>query len=164
MKIVVAVFAAVLLMDGAALAADCEVPPSLIASDTDLARVMAIVKAHHQLNISVVGTGSSTLPGSDGASFAYPARLEAALRQRLPSDTIKVTAHVRMRQTTADMAADLKQILAEDKPALVIWQARTFDAVVRVDAEEFRSSLDAGMDAINSAGADVDLMNMQYSP
>jgi hypothetical protein len=164
MKLVMAVFAAILFVDGAAVAADCAVPPSLIASDSDLARVIAILKTHHQFDISVVGTGSSTLPGPDGASFAYPARLGEALRQRLPGYTVKLSVHVRMRQTTADMAADLKHILAEDKPALVVWQAGTFDAVDGVDPEQFRSSLDAGVDAINSAGADVDLVNMQYSP
>jgi hypothetical protein len=164
MKSIAVLFAAILLMDSAALAADCAVPPSLIASDSDLARVSSAIQTHHQLNISIVGTGSSALPGPDGASFAYPARLEGALQQRLPGDTIKVTAHVHSRQTTPDMAAGLKQILAEDKPALVIWQAGTFDAVIGVDPEEFRSSLDAGVDAINSAGVDVDLMNMQYSP
>ena len=32
-----------------------------------------------QLDILVVGAGSSTLPGADGTNNAYPARLQAAL-------------------------------------------------------------------------------------
>jgi len=159
-------FAAVIaLMNGSAIAAEeCAVPPSLLSSDTGLPRVSGEIKNKHRLDISVVGTGSSTLPGPDGASFAYPARLTEALRQLLPGDEIKVVVHVQSRQTTADMTAGMKKILSADKPALVIWQAGTFDAVSGIEPDEFSVSLDAGVDKIVAAGADVDLLNMQYSP
>ncbi len=62
------------------------------------------------------------------------------------------------------MTAALKKILAADKPALVIWQAGTFDAVSGIEPDEFNVSLEAGVDTIVTAGADVDLLNMQYSP
>jgi hypothetical protein len=162
----IALVAAITLTNAAAFAAEeCEVPPSLIASDSDLTHVAKALKDQHRLDIAVVGTGSSALPPSpDGESFAYPARLQAALVQLLPGNDIKVTAHVQARQTTAEMAADLKQILATEKPALVVWQAGTLDAVKGIDPEEFKTSLSEGVDTINAGGADVDLMNMQYSP
>ena len=112
----------------------------------------------------MVGSGSSALAGPDGARFAYPAQLEQALKERLPGVEIKVTAHVPSRQTTADMAAAMPKILADDHPALVIWQAGTVDALRGVEPEDFRNSLDQGLDAIAAAGADVVMMNMQYSP
>jgi hypothetical protein len=153
------------LMTSAALAADeCAVPPSLIASEDPLARVMKELKEKHRLDIAVIGTGSSTLPGPSGASFAYPARLQAALHELLPGKEIKVVAHVQPRRTTAEMAAGLEKIMAHDKPALVVWQAGTFDAVTGVEPDEFSASLAAGIEAIANAGADVDLINMQYSP
>ena len=67
-------------------------------------------------------------------------------------------------QTTAAMVAGMEKILADDKPALVIWQAGTADAISGVEPEDFRASLDDGVDEIQAAGADVILMNMQYSP
>ena len=82
----------------------------------------------------------------------------------MPGIDIKVTAHVQSRQTTADMVAGLDKILADDKPALVIWQAGTVDALSGVEPEDFRTSLDEGVEKIQAAGADVILMNMQYSP
>jgi hypothetical protein len=165
MKLTIALVAAIVLLGAAALAAEeCEVPPSFIASDSDLTHVAKAIKAQHRLDITVMGTGSSSLPGPDGEKFAYPARLQDALQRLLPGNDIKVVAHVQSRQTTAEMAADLKRILAEEKPALVVWQAGTFDAVSGIDPEEFRSRLSEGVDAIDTAGADVDLMNMQYSP
>ncbi|MGB6538308.1 MAG: SGNH/GDSL hydrolase family protein [Xanthobacteraceae bacterium] len=162
----IAVFAvAIAGMTGSAGAADtCAVPPALIASDSDLTRVMHEIKDKHRLDISVVGTGSSTLPGTDGPGFAYPARLQDALRRHLPGNDINVVAHVHLRQTTAEMAAGMKGVLDADKPALVVWQAGTFDAVRGIEPEEFSTSLAAGIESIVAAGVDVDLLNMQYSP
>jgi hypothetical protein len=140
------------------------VPDRLIPAENDLTHVGAEVKDRHRLDITVVGSGSSALAGPDGARFAYPAQLEQALKERLPGVEIKVTAHVPSRQTTADMAAAMPKILADDHPALVIWQAGTVDALRGVEPEDFRNSLDQGLDAIAAAGADVVMMNMQYSP
>jgi hypothetical protein len=46
----------------------------------------------------------------------------------------------------------------------VVWQAGTADAIAGVETEDFRSSLEDGVDKIQAAGADVVLVNMQYSP
>jgi hypothetical protein len=142
----------------------CDVPDSLIQSDTDLTRVTSDVTDKHRLDISVIGSGSSAIAGPDGARTAYPARLEDALKQQLAGIGIKVTAHVQARETTATMTLALDQILSDDKPALVIWQAGTADALSGVEPEDFRGSLDEGVQKIQAAGADVILMNMQYSP
>src|SRR5690242_50850 len=142
----------------------CEVPASLLESEIDLGRVTTELKDKHRLDISVLGTGSSSLAGPDGPHFAYPARLEDALKQGLPGNEIKVTAHVQPRQTTANMLGGLDKILAEDHPSLVIWQAGTADAINGIETEDFRTSLEDGIDKIQAAGADVILMNMQYSP
>jgi hypothetical protein len=142
----------------------CDVPASLLESEVDLSRATSQLKDQHRLMISVLGTGSSSLPGPDGAHFAYPSRLEDALKQQLPGNEIKVVTHVQPKLTTANMLGSLDKILAEDKPSLVIWQAGTADAINGVETEDFRSSLEDGVDKIQAAGADVILMNMQYSP
>jgi hypothetical protein len=142
----------------------CDVPASLLESEVDLSRATSQLKGQHRLMISVLGTGSSSLPGPDGAHFAYPSRLEDALKQQLPGNEIKVVTHVQPKLTTANMLGSLDKILAEDKPSLVIWQAGTADAINGVETEDFRSSLEDGVDKIQAAGADVILMNMQYSP
>lgn len=142
----------------------CDVPASMLESEIDLTRATNQVKDQHRLTISVLGTGSSSLPGPDGAHFAYPARLEDALRQQLPGNDVKVIAHVQPKQTTANMLGAMDKILAEDKPSVVVWQAGTADAIAGVETEDFRSGLEQGIDKIQSAAADVILMNMQYSP
>ena len=167
MTLLVNILAALALIDGAIAAAPeqhCDVPQSFLSSETELTQVTNEVKTRQRLDISVVGTGSSSLSGPDGASFAYPARLEQALKQQLPKVTVKVTAHIQARGTTAEMAPGLAKILTDDKPTLVIWQTGTADAMRAVEPEDFRSSLDGGVDTIESGHADVILMNMQYSP
>src|SRR6516165_10491919 len=89
----------------------CDVPVSFLESEIDLSRVTNELKDRHRLDITVLGTGSSSLAGPDGPHFAYPARLEETLKQgRIgkvrpvrPGNEIKVTAHVQPKQTTANM-------------------------------------------------------------
>ncbi len=120
--------------------------------------------AEKRLNVFVVGAGSSSLPGPNGTANAYPARLQAALAEKLPGVAVKVTADIKPRRTAAEMLPVLKASLASMKPDLVIWQAGTSDAVRNVDPESFKAVLDKGVGLADAAGANTILMNMQYSP
>ena len=171
MTVILAVLAAFALLNGSAAAEPapvpaqaCDVPEWLIPAETELTHVSDEIKQRRRLNISVVGSRSSALTGPDGARFSYPAQLEQALRERLPGNEIRVTAHITSGQTTAEMAAALPKFLSDDQPQLVIWQAGTVDALRGVEPEDFRNSLDQGLDAIAGAGTDAIMMNMQYSP
>ena len=142
----------------------CPVPGYLLFADAPLSRVAAAVTKERRLPIIVIGTGSSMLPGRDGAGIAYPARLEEALKKRLPDVNVTVTSRAKPRQTAGEMVQTLQKILADDKPALVIWQTGTTDAMRGVDPEEFRAAINDGIETLHAGGADVILLNMQYSP
>ena len=160
-----AVAAALYLLAGAAFAAEpCDVPGYLLFGSNELKHVAEAVQKQHKLTIAVVGTGSSILAGPDGPRSAYPARLEAVLKQKLPDIDVKVVSLVRTRMTTEDLAKGMEKMLTDEKPDLVIWQTGTLDAIRRVDPEEFRAALDEGVETLHKGGADVILMNMQYSP
>jgi lysophospholipase L1-like esterase len=152
---------------GTAFAAErqtCEIPGYLLFGNNELNRVRAAVTKDRRLTIAVVGTGSSILAGPDGPPSAYPARLEVALKQRLPSVEVKVVTLVRTRQTAEDLAQGMGKLLIDEKPDLVVWQTGTADAIRRVDPDNFRAALDEGVETLHKGGADVILMNMQYSP
>jgi hypothetical protein len=142
----------------------CELPGYLLSSGTDLRRVSAAVRDDHRLTIVVLGTGSSALAGADGALSAYPARLEAMLKQKLHGVAVKVTALLRNRQTAEELANGMAKLLTDEKPDLVIWQTGTVDAIRRVEPDDFRAALDEGIETLQKGGADIILMNMQYSP
>ena len=163
---IAAIFAATLTY-GAALAAErqaCEIPGYLLFGTNELKHVAEVAKNDHRLTIAVIGTGSSALAGPDGPKSAYPARLEAALQQRLPSVAVKVVTLVRTRLSTEDLAKGMGKLLIDEKPDLVIWQTGTIDAMRRVEPDDFRTALEDGVETLLKGGVDVILMNMQYSP
>jgi len=167
MMMPVALLLAGLLAANTALAEErqaCEIPRSLLFGSNELKHVAEAVTRNHKLTIAVVGSGSSILGGPEGPASAYPARLEAALKQRLPGTEAKVVTLVRSRMSAEDMAHGMGKLLAEEKPDLVIWQTGTLDAIRRIDPDDFRAALEQGLETLQKGGADVILMNMQYSP
>lgn len=143
--------------------AECRVAENLLESSFRLPLVSsALVKKH--LNVLVLGAGSSQLPGSNGVANAYPARLEYALAQQLPGVEIKLTTDVKAKRTAAEMVKALPAVLSAAKPELMVWQTGTVDAMLAVDPDQFSQALDAGINIAHSAGADVVLVNAQYSP
>ena len=142
----------------------CEVPAYILFGEGKLEHIKKAVEEDKKLNILVVGSGSSILPGPDGALKSYPGQLEELLKRRFPGVAISIAAVAKPRLTAADMTESLAKVLVDRKPDLVIWQTGTVDAMRGVDPESFRTSLDEGLDHILETGADVILMNMQYSP
>jgi lysophospholipase L1-like esterase len=148
----------------AVAAEPCDIPASLLSGGWDLKHVTEAVAKDKRLTIAVVGTGSSLLAGPDGPRSAYPARLEAVLRQKLPGVDVRVVSLARSRMTAEDLARGMDKMLTDEKPDLVIWQTGTLDAIRRIEPDEFRAALDEGVETLHKGGADVILMNMQYSP
>jgi hypothetical protein len=144
-------------------AEDCIAAAGVAAPEFAMPRVAAAIAKKH-LDIAVIGSASSDLTGPSGANIAYPTRLQAALTNLLPGVTVKVTTYARPRETAEEMQKKLSRIVNEAKPALVVWQTGTADAVRGIDAEDFRVALDDGIATLQQAGVDIVLMNMQYSP
>jgi hypothetical protein len=140
----------------------CEVPAYLLTSESALPKVADAVKSGHPLDILVIGSRSSTLNTSEG--MAYPGRLQAMLREKLPSVPVNVSVELQTKKTAEEVAAGLVKLMEGKKPVLVIWQTGTVDAMRSVDPDDFRSAVDEGVAALQNAGTDVILMNLQYSP
>src|SRR5674476_761478 len=73
----------------------CEVPDYLLASESALPKVADAVKSGRPLDILVVGSRSSTIITSEGS--AYPARLQAMLREKLPSVAVNAVSYTHLR-------------------------------------------------------------------
>jgi len=140
----------------------CEVPAYLLTSESTLPKVADAVKNGRPLDILVIGSRSSTIPASEAS--AYPARLQAMLKEKLPALTVNVTVELQAKKTAEDVAAGLSKLLEGKQPVLVVWQTGTVDAMRSVDPDDFRGAVDEGVVALQNAGADVILMNPQYSP
>ena len=124
-------------------------------------KVADAVKGGRALNILVVGSRSSTINASEAS--AYPARLQAMLREKLPSTTVNVSVELQVKKTAEEVASGFVKLLEDKKPTLVIWQTGTVDAIRSIDPDDFRGAVGEGVAALQK-GADVVLMNLQYSP
>ncbi|MGO8908358.1 MAG: SGNH/GDSL hydrolase family protein [Bradyrhizobium sp.] len=144
----------------------CEVPDSLLTSESALPKVADAVKSGHSLEILVVGSRSSTInaPMNSSEVSAYPGRLQVALKEKLPSIAVNVSVEIQAKKTAEEVVPGLAKLMESKKPTLVIWQTGTVDAVRSVDPDDFRAAVDEGVVALQEAGADVILMNPQYSP
>ena len=161
-----ALIAGLLLWNGAALAqgADvCAVSDDLLSTEVPLPHVAEAVSQAKRLQIAVVGSASSTLRGASGVQHAYPAQLEAELGGRLTGVAVKVVPHIQ-QGAAADVATTFQKLAAAEKPNLVIWQTGTTDVMLGIEPDSFRDALDKGVQTLQQSGADVILMNLQYSP
>lgn len=139
----------------------CDVPAYLLTTESLLPKVKAAIMGG-KLDILVIGSRSSTIATSEGS--AYPGRLQALLRDKLPTVQIDVTLDLQAKKTAEDVASQIGRMVEARKPQLVIWQAGTVDAMRSTDPDEFRAALDEGVTTLQAAGTDVILMNLQYSP
>ena len=144
----------------------CEVPEYLLTSESSLTKVADALKSGHSLDILVIGSRSSTInaAGNTAEISAYPGRLQVALSQKLPSIAVNVAVEIQAKKTAEEVAPGLRKLMEGKKSTLVIWQTGTVDAMRSVDPEDFRAAVDEGVVALQEAGADVILMNPQYSP
>jgi hypothetical protein len=146
-------------------AASCEVPDYLLASESALPKVAEAIKSGHSLDIFVLGSRSSTINTTNASeASAYPGRLQAILKEKLPSIAVKVSVEIQPKKTAEEMAAGMVKLMEGKKPTLVIWQTGTVDAMRSTDPDDFRGAVDEGVVALQDTGADVILMNPQYSP
>ncbi len=140
----------------------CEVPAYLLSSDSTLTHVADAVKSSSPLNVLVVGSRSSTILSSEAS--AYPAKLQAMLKEKLPAVPVSLSVELQTGKTAEDVAGNLVKMVEAKRPTLVIWQTGTVDAMRSVDPDDFRGAVGDGVVALQNAGADVVLINLQYSP
>ena len=143
-------------------ARNCDVPPYLLATESSLPKVAEAIKKGSPLDILVVGSRSSTINTADAS--AYPGRLQALLKEKLPKVPVNVSVELQIKKTAEEVAPGLVKLVEAKKPTLVIWQTGTYDAIRSIDPDDFRSAVDEGVAALQNAGTDVILLNLQYSP
>ncbi|HVG50312.1 MAG TPA: GDSL-type esterase/lipase family protein [Xanthobacteraceae bacterium] len=165
-RVIFLILIGILAMPRVAFAAPepaCQVAAHVVRADFPLPRVAKAI-ADKKLDIDVLGSASSALMDSGGKQRGYPVQLEAVLSAKLPGVKVKVTTYSRPRETAGQMEKGFAPVLANDKPALTIWQTGTVEAMRRIDLDDFRAALDEGIEHIQAANSDVILMNPQYSP
>jgi hypothetical protein len=86
------------------------------------------------------------------------------LKEKLPNVPVNVSVDLQIKKTAEEVAPGLAKLVEAKRPTLVIWQTGTYDAIRSIDPDDFRSAVDEGVVALQNAGTDVILLNLQYSP
>jgi len=139
----------------------CDVPAYLLTTESALPKVTEEVKSG-RLDILVIGSRSSTIATSEAS--AYPARLQAALREKLPLVEVNVSVEIQVKKTAEEAVGSFVKLMEGKRPTLVVWQTGTVDAMRSIDPDDFRTALEEGVAALQNGGANLILINPQYSP
>jgi lysophospholipase L1-like esterase len=116
--------------------------------------------------VTIVAFGSSSTQGwgSTSPEFTYPNRLAAQLHRQYPSADITVINRGKGGDDAPEMIKRLQGEVIDVHPDLVIWQVGT-NAVLRdLDPVETAKVVNDGVARIQAAGADLVLVDPQYSP
>lgn len=135
----------------------CDTPAELL-DPIALPRLRPAIAAG-ELRILIGGSATAEA----GGSTAYHVRLAALLRERLPNLALRVEARGQRGNTAAESLALILRELPAFRPHLVLWQTGTVEAVRSLEVAEFSDTLAEGVTRIRAAGADVALMDQQFS-
>lgn len=148
----------------AAEADACPVPPDLALLDLSLpvsAKAAAIRKA---VTIVALGGASTAGAAAGGGAYAYPARLEELLRTQLPGIQVDVVNRAAPARPVRDRLTQIEADLSDIKPDLVIWAPGSTAAGIAEDPDMFQTSLSQAATRIRATGADLIMIDLQYTP
>lgn len=137
-------------------------PPTLSLTAHRLPHLAAGLQPGQQLDVLALGSASLLGP-QGGVAGSVPDEMVQALHARLPDTVIRLTLRAERAESAEEMLAALTRELAAHRFRLVLWQTGTVEALRRLPPETFRRTLAAGIAAAAAAGADVVLIDMQFS-
>jgi lysophospholipase L1-like esterase len=102
--------------------------------------------------------------GVTSPDFTYPNRLAAQLHRQYPGADITVLNRGKGGEDAPEMMNRLQTSVLDAKPDLVIWQVGTNAVLRNLDPAETARQVEQGVARIQAAGADLVLVDPQYSP
>jgi len=142
----------------------CLPPKGGAQSMGSLPHVAGKLAAGEPVVIVAFGSSSTSGYGSTSPEFTYPNRLAVQLRRQYPSADITVVNRGKGGEDAPEMMNRLQVAVLDIKPDLVIWQVGTNAVLRNLDPDETAKLVEDGAARIQAAGADLVLVDPQYSP
>ncbi|WP_213772231.1 SGNH/GDSL hydrolase family protein [Bradyrhizobium sp. dw_78] len=139
-------------------------PPKGVQSTGSLPHVAAKLASGQPVVIVAFGSSSTQGYGSSSPEFSYPSRLAARLHRQYPGADITVLNRGVGGEDAPEMMKRFQTSVIDAKPDMVIWQVGTNAVLRNLDPGETQKLVDDGVARIQAAGADVVLVDPQYSP
>ena len=151
---------------GAAVPSDvepCGIAPRYVTPTKPLAALKTAIATHRDVSILAVGSGATTGGGSTRAGDAYPIRMLDLLRAALPHREITLTVRGGRGMTAVEMLPLVETELKQTPLTVVVWQTGTVEAIKAMRADRMRQALRTGLEAIHGAGADLVMVDPQFT-
>ena len=146
----------------------CPASEDIVVPDEPLEHVAAALAAGGPLNVLAIGTASTVgAPSSTTAGLppgaTFPHRMAEALVAARPQLKVQLSVRGGRGLTAEALLPQLRQALKTQKYQLVIWQTSTVEAVRGERPDTMLAALDQGIDLVQAAGADLILVDSQFS-
>ncbi|WP_298273968.1 SGNH/GDSL hydrolase family protein [uncultured Bradyrhizobium sp.] len=142
----------------------CQQPNGVANTTGSLPHVAAKLAAGRPVVIIAFGSSSTQGYGSSAPEFTYPSRLAGQLRRQYPSADITVLNRGKGGEDAPEMMKRLQTEVIDVHPDMVIWQVGTNAVLRNLDPAETEKQVEDGVARIQADGADVVLVDPQYSP
>jgi lysophospholipase L1-like esterase len=142
----------------------CLPPKGSSKSMGSLPRVASKLAAGQPVVIIAFGSSSTAGFGATSPEFNYPNRLAAQLHRQYPTADITVINRGQGGEDAPEMMKRLQTSVIDAHPDLVIWQVGTNAVLRNLDPAETAKLVEEGITRMQAAGADVVLIDPQYSP
>jgi lysophospholipase L1-like esterase len=142
----------------------CLPPKGGAKSMGSLPHVAGKLAAGQPVVIVAFGSSSTAGYGSSSPEFTYPNRLATQLHRKYPGADITVLNRGVGGEDAPEMMKRIQTSVIDAKPDLVIWQVGTNAVLRNLDPADTAKMVEDGVAQIQAAGADVVLVDPQYSP
>ncbi|WP_291862599.1 SGNH/GDSL hydrolase family protein [Bradyrhizobium sp.] len=142
----------------------CMPPKGAAKKMGSLPRVASKLATGQPVVIVAFGSSSTQGHGSTSPEFTYPNRLAAQLRRQYPTADITVVNRGKGGEDAPEMMNRLQTEVLDLQPDLVIWQVGTNAVLRNLDPAETVRLVEQGVARIQAVGADLVLVDPQYSP
>lgn len=142
----------------------CLPPKGGAKSMGSMPHVASKLAAGQPVVIIAFGSSSTAGYGATSPEFNYPNRLAAQLHRYYPSADITVINRGQGGEDAPEMMKRLQTEVIDMHPDLVIWQVGTNAVLRNLDPAETVKMVEDGVSRIQVAGADIVLVDPQYSP
>jgi lysophospholipase L1-like esterase len=142
----------------------CLPPKGGAKSMGSLPHVANKLAAGEPVVIVAFGSSSTVGYGTTSPEYTYPNRLAAQLHRQYPTADITVINRGQGGEDAPEMMKRLQTAVLDMKPDLVIWQVGTNAVLRNLDPAETANLVEEGVARIQAIGADLVLVDPQYSP
>ena len=152
------------LADATALQPRCDTPHDLLRLGGSLTHVAQKIARRQPVTIVAIGSSSTAGAGASSPAASYPSRLSVELQAQFPAQRFTVINQGVNGEEAPDMLRRFDTSVIAYKPDLVLWQLGTNSVLRDRRLDDHGASIRQGLAKIRAIGADIVLIDPQYTP